>query len=110
MTQLDEDLQAAYEALAKLDLNDATAMSKQLESKADHLYDVMEKEMTAKPKVEANLDVLAKFIAHAKNQNSVLSKELDRLSQNYTLDHDEQARCTTLQANLRRSKSSIKRI
>ncbi|WP_282803882.1 septation ring formation regulator EzrA [Secundilactobacillus kimchicus] len=91
VTQLDEDLQAAYEALAKLNLNDATAMSKQLESKADHLYDVMEKEMAAKPKVEANLDVLAKFIAHAKNQNSVLSKELDRLSQNYTLDHDEQA-------------------
>lgn len=87
---LNADVKAGHTALGTLALSDAITLNKQLNSKIDHLYDVMEKEMAAKLKVDANLDVLAKFISHAKNQNSMLRKELERLSQNYTLDHDEQ--------------------
>ncbi len=60
-----------------------------LTNKIDHFYDTMEKEMGAKEKVTTNLDTLAKFIAHARNQNTLLTRELDRLNLNYTLDHQE---------------------
>lgn len=87
---LQKDVDEGYVAISELDLTKATELNQGLTMQIDRFYDIMEAEMNAKPQVTANLDTLPKFIAHAKNQNSTLKKELDRLSQNYTLDHDEQ--------------------
>ncbi|PWF99554.1 septation ring formation regulator EzrA [Levilactobacillus bambusae] len=83
--QIDENLNT----LRDLRTDDARVVNDQIEAGIDHLYDVMETELTARPKVEENLDRTAQFIAHAQNQNQTLRNELDRLGQNYTLDHQE---------------------
>ncbi|MTV83011.1 septation ring formation regulator EzrA [Secundilactobacillus folii] len=75
--------------LAKLNLDNVQQVDTALSTKIDHFYDLMQKEMAAKPKVNEKLDYLAKFISHAKNQNTLLTRELERLNLNYTLDHNE---------------------
>lgn len=75
--------------LAKLDVDTVKQADTALSTKIDHFYDLMQKEIAAKPKVMENLDYLSKFIGHAQNQNSLLMRELERLNHNYTLDHQE---------------------
>lgn len=75
--------------LAKLDVTAVKQADTSLSTKIDHFYDLMQKEMVAKTKVTKNLDYLSKFINHAKNQNTLLMRELERLNTNYTLDHHE---------------------
>ena len=75
--------------LAKLDVAAVKQADTSLSTKIDHFYDLMQKEMVAKTKVTKNLDYLSKFINHAKNQNTLLMRELERLNTNYTLDHKE---------------------
>lgn len=80
------------ETLAKLALLEIEAVKKadaSLERQIDHLYDVMQKEIDARPEVTKLMPEIGKFITHAHNQNHNLLIELDRLSQNYTLDHAE---------------------
>lgn len=86
---LPAEIQSSKQKLAKLDLEGAQQADTALSTKIDHFYDLMQKEMTAKPKVTEKLDYLAKFISHAKNQNTLLMRELERLNLNYTLDHNE---------------------
>ncbi|GAA3610404.1 septation ring formation regulator EzrA [Secundilactobacillus similis] len=86
---LTDQVAASKTALGDLDLDTVSQNDTAIATKIDHFYDLMEQEMNAKPKAEANLDYLAKFIAHAKNQNSLLLRELERLNLNYTLDHQE---------------------
>ncbi|WP_054710363.1 septation ring formation regulator EzrA [Secundilactobacillus paracollinoides] len=86
---LNGEVKAGKEALTQLDMDKVQANDTALTNKIDHFYDTMEKEMGAKEKVTENLDTLAKFISHARNQNTLLTRELDRLSLNYTLDHQE---------------------
>ncbi len=86
---LNGEVKAGKDALTQLDMDKVQANDTALTNKIDHFYDTMEKEMGAKEKVTTNLDTLAKFIAHARNQNTLLTRELDRLNLNYTLDHQE---------------------
>lgn len=86
---LTKEVTTSRDQLATLDIDAVKQADTALNTKIDHLYDLMQNEMTAKPKVTANLDYLAKFIAHATNQNNLLMRELERLNQNYTLDHQE---------------------
>ncbi|GAX00165.1 septation ring formation regulator EzrA [Secundilactobacillus mixtipabuli] len=86
---LPAEIKKSKALLAKLDVSAVQQADTALSTKIDRFYDLMQKEMVAKPKVVKNLDYLAKFISHAQNQNSVLMKELERLNHNYTLDHQE---------------------
>lgn len=86
---LPAEIKKSKALLAKLDVSAVQQADTALSTKIDRFYDLMQKEMVAKPKVVKNLDYLAKFISHAQNQNSVLMKELERLNHNYTLDHHE---------------------
>ncbi|KRN01923.1 septation ring formation regulator EzrA [Levilactobacillus senmaizukei DSM 21775 = NBRC 103853] len=68
---------------------DAQVVNDRIANQIDQVYDLMQTELDAKAPVTANLDGVAKFIAHAQNQSHTLLNELDRLGQNYTLDHQE---------------------
>lgn len=46
----------------------------------DHLYDVMQKELDAKPEAQHLMKVMGEFINHARRQNDELTKELKRLN------------------------------
>ncbi|KRK93772.1 septation ring formation regulator EzrA [Levilactobacillus acidifarinae DSM 19394] len=87
--------------LADLRPADAKVVNERIADQIDQLYTRMQTEIDAKKPVEENLDNVARFIAHAQNQNQSLLTELDRLSQNYTLDHQELETTRELNEQLR---------
>ncbi|MDT6980987.1 septation ring formation regulator EzrA [Levilactobacillus zymae] len=87
--------------LADLRPADAKVINDRIAEQIDQLYARMQTEIDAKQPVEKNLDNVARFIAHAQNQNQSLLTELDRLSQNYTLDHQELETARELNEQLR---------
>lgn len=87
--------------LSALRPDDAKVINDRIAQQIDALYGLMQTEIDAREPVEKNLDGVAKFIAHAQNQNHSLLSELDRLSQNYTLDHQELETARELNEQLR---------
>lgn len=75
--------------IAHLDLKLAEDSDNEIETKIDRLYDLMEKQLVAKKKVDKNFKITGEYIQHAKKQNQILISELDRLSHNYSLEHGE---------------------
>ncbi|WP_442760766.1 septation ring formation regulator EzrA [Paucilactobacillus nenjiangensis] len=75
--------------LADLDVDAVTKADETIERQIDHLYELMQTEIDARPQVTEIMPQVSKFIIHAQNQNHELMLELDRLGQNYTLDHGE---------------------
>lgn len=75
--------------LADLDVDAVTKADETIERQIDHLYELMQTEIDARPQVTEIMPQVSKFIIHAQNQNHELMLELDRLDQNYTLDHGE---------------------
>lgn len=98
---LGKQIETSKQALEGLKIEDASAANARIEKQIDRLYAAMETEYQARGPVEENLDVLSRFIAHAQNQNRVLLRELERLNQNYTLDHDEVATARGLTEQLK---------
>lgn len=99
--QVSDRISENLETLSKLRPDDAKVVNDRIAGQIDQLYDLMQTEIDAKDPVEANLDGVAKFIAHAQNQSHTLLNELDRLSQNYTLDHQELETARELNEQLR---------
>ncbi|MFZ2588572.1 septation ring formation regulator EzrA [Paucilactobacillus nenjiangensis] len=75
--------------LADLDVDAVTKADETIERQIDHLYELMQTEIDSRPQVTEIMPQVSKFIIHAQNQNHELMLELDRLGQNYTLDHGE---------------------
>lgn len=75
--------------LKQADVPKAEALDQQIADMIDEAYEIMENEYNAKLKVTRQEKHLADFIEHAKHQEKELLIELDRLSQNYTLNHNE---------------------
>jgi septation ring formation regulator len=76
-------------SLSILDLKITKKDSDMIENKIDNMYSLMEQEVIAKRKVKKNMNLIYDFIFHAKNQNRILIDELNGLSKNYTLEHNE---------------------
>lgn len=79
----------ALEKLTKLDISDLARTNKEMADQIDDLYATMQKELDAKPQTEHLMKTIGKFVEHAAHQNDELSKELDRLSINYSLNNHE---------------------
>lgn len=86
---LKESCQEGLKSLAELDIPETKKTCTYIEETIDSMYAIMEKEIVAKRKVKKNISLVYDFIFHAKNQNRILSDELDGLSKNYNLEHDE---------------------
>lgn len=97
---LRDQLYRAKEQLNQLELADVANINKELTKQIDHYYDVMQRELDARPHVQPALDNLGKHLQHAQKQNDVLLNLLNRLSQSYTLNHDELAHTRELDEQL----------
>lgn len=93
--------QATLERVADLDLTQVKETNEGMDSEIDRLYGVMEQEIDARPKVQQMLIPFAEHLTHAKNQNRLLTNELDRLSISYTLNNDEIATVRQLDEQLK---------
>ncbi|MEK1378603.1 septation ring formation regulator EzrA [Limosilactobacillus fermentum] len=98
---LEAQRQTALDHIAALSLAPVRVANKGLEEKIDHLYDVMQNEMDARPQVEKLVGVVGDHLDHARQQNRELMAELDRLSESYTLNHDEVAHTRELEEQLK---------
>ena len=98
---LEAQRQTALDHIAALSLAPVRVANKSLEEKIDHLYDVMHNEMDARPQVEKLVGVVGDHLDHARQQNRELMAELDRLSESYTLNHDEVAHTRELEEQLK---------
>lgn len=98
---LEVQRQTALDHIAALSLAPVRVANKSLEEKIDHLYDVMQNEMDARPQVEKLVGVVGDHLDHARQQNRELMAELDRLSESYTLNHDEVAHTRELEEQLK---------
>lgn len=98
---LEAQQQTALDHIAALSLAPVRVANKSLEEKIDHLYDVMQNEMDARPQVEKLVGVVGDHLDHARQQNRELMAELDRLSESYTLNHDEVAHTRELEEQLK---------
>ncbi|MCG4778664.1 hypothetical protein L0P10_17465, partial [Eggerthella lenta] len=72
----------------------------------EQLYDVMQRELDARPKVAPLMRDVGRHLSHAKQQNRELIDELERLSLNYTLNNDELANARGLDEQLRQLQAS----
>lgn len=88
--------------LKQADVPKAEALDQQIADMIDKAYDIMENEYNAKLKVTRQEKHLADFIEHAKHQEKELLIELDRLSQNYTLNHNEMEEAHALNEQLKK--------
>lgn len=98
---LEVQRQTALDHIAALSLAPVRVANKSLEEKIDHLHDVMQTEMDARPQVERLVGVVGDHLDHARQQNRELMAELDRLSESYTLNHDEIAHTRELEEQLK---------
>lgn len=98
---LEVQRQTALDHIAALSLAPVRVANKSLEEKIDHLYDVMQNEMDARPQVEKLVGVVGDHLDHTRQQNRELMAELDRLSESYTLNHDEVAHTRELEEQLK---------
>lgn len=98
---LEAQRQTALDHIAALSLAPVRVANKSLEEKIDHLYDVMQNEMDARPQVEKLVGVVGDHLDHARQQNRELMAELDRLSESYILNHDEVAHTRELEEQLK---------
>lgn len=98
---LEAQRQTALDHIAALSLAPVRVANKSLEEKIDHLYDVMQTEMDARPQVKKLVGVVGDHLDHARQQNRELMAELDRLSESYTLNHDEVAHTRELEEQLK---------
>ena len=95
------------ENLKQVEVSRAEATDKELADLIDEAYDVMEREYNARLKVKRQEKHFADFLEHAQAQEKELLIELDRLSQNYTLNHNELEEAHTLNEQLKKIKKEF---
>lgn len=87
--QLQAKLTQTVKQLNDLQVDVVEQSNQDLSTEIDHLYDVMQKELDAKPEAQHLMKVMGEFISHARRQNDELTKELKRLNLSYTFNNNE---------------------
>lgn len=97
----------ALEKLTELEIGPVKGAVDHLAPAIDHLYDVMQKELDARPQVKKLFPKTKTHLEHAESQNRQLLNELDKLSISYTLNHNEIADARGLSEQLRQQRSTL---
>lgn len=89
LKDLAEQCSLNNENLKELRVDNAKVLDEDIANKIDAIYETLEEEYKAKIFVQKKISTFGKFIEHAEKQEKNLLLDLDRLKQNYTLNHDE---------------------
>ncbi|MFT9003455.1 MAG: septation ring formation regulator EzrA [Liquorilactobacillus hordei] len=87
--------------LSELALDNGKQTDQKIDQEINEAYDELESELKARSEVEVKIETFKKFVAHARKNQRELLVELDRLSQNYTFNHDEMENAKQLDEDLR---------
>ncbi|MCT3397968.1 septation ring formation regulator EzrA [Lentilactobacillus hilgardii] len=77
------------DSLAKLKVEDVSAVNAKIEDAIDQLYSAIDKELKARPSVEKNTSIIGEYVDHVRRQNEDLTKRLQVLNESYVLNHQE---------------------
>lgn len=105
--EMEKQRSDALNQLAKLNLGVVKCTNKELADQIDHLYDVMQQELDAKPHVLKAEPQLESHLAHAQKQNEELLNELEHLSISYTLNNNELVDTRQLNEQLKTIKEDV---
>ncbi|AFS00071.1 septation ring formation regulator EzrA [Lentilactobacillus buchneri] len=75
--------------LKTLEVDSVEKATQDIADRIDKLYDAIEKEFQARPKVEKNTKIIGQYIEHVRKQNSDLQLRLETLNKSYILNHQE---------------------
>lgn len=110
---LDEDIKklekkqkAILEDLERCEIDTVEVSNQELSQEIDDIYEIMEREISARQYVRTNQQTISDFIHHALRNNRQLMIEIDHTSQSYTLNHNELGRSRGYQAQLEEMQKS----
>lgn len=106
---LEAERKHALEQLAKLDLAPVRRANQHLVKRIEELYAMMQTEIDDRPRVQKLVRVVGSHLDHARRQNRELLAELERLSESYTLNHDELANARSLEEQLKQIQREFER-
>ncbi|WP_407389651.1 septation ring formation regulator EzrA [Carnobacterium jeotgali] len=86
IAEIEQDIKQSGKLIKQCEIEKVEKLNSIIEEKINHLYDVMEAEITAKEMVTKEQPILAEFITFVNKRNQQLLIEIDRVSQSYTLD------------------------
>ena len=86
IAEIEQDVKQSGKLIKQCEIEKVEKLNSIIEEKINHLYDVMEAEITAKEMVAKEQPILAEFITFVNKRNQQLLIEIDRVSQSYTLD------------------------
>lgn len=97
---VEADMETAKNLTETCEVDDAEKAIASLEEKIDQLYDSMQDELDAKEFVEEQKQMFTDYLNHVIQNNRKLLIEIDRVSQSYTLNHDELKTARTMESDL----------
>lgn len=106
-TDIESRLQLLYEALKnnqdnikELELDNAEYENSQIQEEVNALYDIFTREIKSHQAVEKLLSTLPTYLEHMKENNQVLLKDIERLSETYLLPETDVNHVNRLQSDL----------
>lgn len=107
--RLEAERQHALDQLANLDLPPVQRTNQHLAKRIEELYAMMQTEIDDRPQVQKLVKIVGSHLDHARRQNRELLAELERLSESYTLNHDELANARALEEQLKQLQRAFER-
>lgn len=107
---LNKMIEKLHAQVGELHLEESEATLDKIDEKIERLYDQMEAEVDAKPEVEALREDARKAVHFVKEQNRKLFLELDRISQSYVLNQEEQETAEELRETIASSQEGFEKL
>ncbi|MGY3703509.1 septation ring formation regulator EzrA [Vagococcus martis] len=98
--KLETKVDATLSNLEKLEIENVSKLNAEIAKEIDHLYDIMEKEISSRVYVNDNKAKLTSLLEHADKNNHLLMIELDHVSQSYILNNNELGSVRGFQAQM----------
>ena len=98
--KLETKVDATLSNLEKLEIENVSKLNTEIAKEIDHLYDIMEKEISSRVYVNDNKAKLTSLLEHADKNNHLLMIELDHVSQSYILNNNELGSVRGFQAQM----------
>ena len=100
VSKLEAKVDATVSNLEKLEIENVSKLNDEIAKEIDHLYDIMEKEISSRAYVNDNKAKVISLLEHVDKNNHLLMIELDHISQSYILNNNELGSVRGFQAQM----------
>lgn len=108
INEIEEVIEEAKASISLADVNEAQKKMDQAERKIDTTYELMEKEMEAKDFIDRHQANVSRKMDHVLQSNRYVLLEIDRVSQNFFLNHNELGRAQEFEEQLMKENEALR--